>query len=657
MDLTTIVVAHDSGPQLAACLASVRREVEVLGLEAEFIVVDNASRDGAPQSLADVTLLRNERNRGFGAAANQGFVAGSARHVLLLNPDAELADGALAPLLAAVDAGAALAAPALVLPDGSQQESPRRFYDLAAVAARRTPFGRTRTGRDAAARHTDTPARGPVDWVTGAAMLLDRDAVPGAGPFDERYFLYFEDVDLCRRLRAEGREVVFEPDARVLHRFGAGSRRQVPWNPLLWHHLQSGARYAHRWSARRWAARWWRGPAVHGLGLLLTAAFLTLLAGVFGLAQAPLVGAGAALITILRPPRIVGRRPLNSPLFDATALTLLALTVAPLTTALPFALVSAAALRAWARSKDVLRRSSRDRTVLLAGDPEPASAIERALRDDPGERLVVSGFVPLDPTAPDGPTPRLRGWNEVESIARDLRVDAVLLAGSPDSLARMAGGVAALRRAGVECSYVLTGPQELLQGERPDALAGLPMLALGAGAESRIAERLVRSAEWVASALGLLVLLPLTPLLLALAALASRERPLHRVPRVGRHERPFGMWRLRSGPDGESGGGALGRFLRRSHLDELPQLLNVLVGEMRLVGPRPVPPGVAERLEPHERARFAVPPGISGMWQLDRLRRWRLEQMITSDLLYLLRWSPRLDARILLETLLGRRTP
>ena len=101
----------------------------------------------------------------------------------------------------------------------------------------------------------------------------------------------------------------------------------------------------------------------------------------------------------------------------------------------------------------------------------------------------------------------------------------------------------------------------------------------------------------------------------------------------------------------------MGALLRRWHLDELPQLWNVARGQMRLVGPRPVPQQVAEALQPHERARFAVKPGITGMWQLDRLRRWRLDQMITSDLLYLLRWSPALDVRILAETLLGRRHP
>jgi lipopolysaccharide/colanic/teichoic acid biosynthesis glycosyltransferase len=78
---------------------------------------------------------------------------------------------------------------------------------------------------------------------------------------------------------------------------------------------------------------------------------------------------------------------------------------------------------------------------------------------------------------------------------------------------------------------------------------------------------------------------------------------------------------------------------------------------MALVGPRPIAPRTAATLDDWQRARFVVRPGITGVWQLDRLRRWRLEQMITSDLLYVLRRSPAMDIRLLAQTLLGRRNP
>ena len=152
--VSAIVVAHDSGPALDRCLRSVRAELDREGLRGEILLVDNASRDGAVHRAADahtgLVVLRNETNRGFGAAVNQGFRASSGEHVLLLNPDAELAGGALGRLYRTLQdhPRAALAAPRLTLPDGSRQESPRRFYDLGAVLARRTGWGRSGPGQE-----------------------------------------------------------------------------------------------------------------------------------------------------------------------------------------------------------------------------------------------------------------------------------------------------------------------------------------------------------------------------------------------------------------------------------------------------------------------------------------------------------------------------
>jgi N-acetylglucosaminyl-diphospho-decaprenol L-rhamnosyltransferase len=655
-DLSAVVVAHDSGPDLQACVESIRREARAAGLHTEVIVVDNASQDGAVAGLDGVRVVANATNRGYGAAANQGFRAGRADRVLFLNPDATLEPGSLSALMLAVE-DAALAAPRLELHDGSAQESPRAFYDVESVLARRTPYGRTASGRRAAERHLPTSQeRGDVDWVTGAAMLLRRDAVGAAGPFDERYFLYFEDVDLCRRLRATGHRVVFEPAATVRHRFGAGSRRQVPWNPLLWHHVVSGLRYAGRWSEGLWETRWWR-TAVESLSVAL-------LQGVaFGLITgSPWLAAAGAL---LAPPprRRLGRRPLPSPIAQllvlglAAALTLpspasvlVAATVGTLSLQVAHRLLRAVRLR-W------LRGRGHRANVLIAGEPDRADHAERSLRENVDEGLVSVGFVPLDAAAEGGPSPRLPDWSRVADAAADLRADGVLLAASPSSLARMAGGVASLRERGIECAWVLTEHDELAQSDAPDLLGGLPLVRLGDN--SRVAGVGVRIVERLLAVIGLVLLAPIAPLLLLFARFASGTSPIQRLDRVGVDLAPFGMWRLRSGPDGEgdAGGGRLGALLRRWHVDELPQLLNVVGGDMRLVGPRPVHPDLVDRLTRHEQARFSVPPGITGMWQLDRLRRWRLDQMIRSDLLYVLRWTPRLDGRILVETLLGRRNP
>lgn len=680
IDVTAIVVAHDSGSDLRRCLSSFRRELDLGGLAGEVVLVDNASRDAAPQEAAElpwVTLVSNSRNRGFGAAVNQGFRLARGRRVLLLNPDVELCAGSLLRLLGALDSdpGAGLAAPALLLPDGTRQPSPRRFYDLPAVLAQRTRFGRMARGRRALVHHLmlDGPPPGTVDWVTGAAMLLDPGSVPQDGPFDERYFLYFEDVDLCRRLRAQGRTVRFEPEAVVRHVFARGSRLHVPWNPLLWHHLRSGLLYAARWSGALWSSRWWRvpgrilaGAALRALVLLAAATALACpgpapLLALLGLAVLPGVAEGR--LGSARLPGLAG----SAAALAGAGVVGLALSGVPI--GLPslaraglWALCSAALIDITRRTARRLRRSLRrlglgHTTCLLAGDPQAASLLLRSIREQPGEGLEVAGFVPLDPLAQGGPTPRLASWDRVEETARDLRAQGVLLAGSADDLARAAGGVDRLRRAGVEVAFALTGSVELLQPEDARQVAGHPLMPLGAGAEARVAEALSSLLGRAFAAAGLLLLLPLVPVLALASLLASGRSPLLRLPRSGRDLRPFSMLKLRSGPGegGDSGGGRIGAFLRAVHADELPQIWNVIVGQMCLVGPRPTEPFVAERLRPWEAARFRLKPGITGVWQIDRLRRWRLEQMIASDLLYVLRWSPRLDARILVETVLGRR--
>lgn len=678
-DLSAIVVAYNSGPGLRRCLDSVRREALAEGITAELVVVDNASRDGCVDGLDGVEVLRNEENRGFGAAANQGFRRARGARILLLNPDARLAEGSLGPLLRELDADPshALAAPTLRLPDGAIQESPRRFYDLPAVLAQRTPWGDTAAGQRARDHHlmrdADLGAPRTVDWVTGAAMLLDRRAVGADGPFDERFFLYFEDVDLCRRLGASGASVRFVPEAVVEHDHARGSRAHQPWNPLLWQHVLSGVLYAERWSGRAWGSRWWRA----GLARLARAASRAGLLAAVGLALGlPLAWTALAAVValVLLPSRrlpAVGEAPAPSVVSTGIAVaggSLAALGVATLTS-LPapglaalatFAGLGAASLiggsvLARAAVRALRRRGFFYRSCLVAGPADDASALVDALAENPASGLSVLGYVPLDALSLGGPTPRLRDWSHVEQVAADLRADTVLLCGSHDDLARSAEGVVRLREHGVSSAFVLSGTSELLQEEAASTLAGLPVLTLGAGAEARVLRALRGAVDRCVAALAAVAVVPLVAAL-ALVSLVRFRSVFVAAERIGQGGAPFAMWRLRTGPtpEGDTGGGALGALLRRLHLDELPQLLNVVRGEMSLVGPRPVTRDVWDRLEPHERARCLVRPGITGMWQLDRLRRWRLEQMIVSDLLYLLRWSPRLDLRILARTLLGR---
>ena len=226
--LTWIVVAHDSAGDLVTLLPSLRAAVDgwrERGFSAEVIVVDNASTDGSAD-LAETEVrddpaaswLRVRRlahNSGFGAALN--LIAAEARSPWLAfsNADVEVPAGGLALLptvLAAADPDVALLGPAILAPTGALESSVGRFPTLARLVA-----GRRRPRADRGRLPAEEQAAGDVEWLTGACLFARREAFAELGGFDERFFLYYEDVDLAARVRAAGHRVVYEPALRLVH--------------------------------------------------------------------------------------------------------------------------------------------------------------------------------------------------------------------------------------------------------------------------------------------------------------------------------------------------------------------------------------------------------------------------------------------------------
>jgi GT2 family glycosyltransferase len=207
--------------------ASNRRQVEV-------IVVDNASSDGSADAIAEhfpnVRLVRSAENIGFGRANNLAADLAAGEHLLLLNSDAALDPGALDVLAASLDADASVgcAAPRLHFPDGAPQPScapfPAPFSEAMAALGidrwllpHRTP---DRYGRRVWAATRPLP----VDWATGACLLVRRAALHGEPLFDTRFFMYSEETDLCLRLRRRGYATLFVPEASAMHVGGASGR-------------------------------------------------------------------------------------------------------------------------------------------------------------------------------------------------------------------------------------------------------------------------------------------------------------------------------------------------------------------------------------------------------------------------------------------------
>jgi GT2 family glycosyltransferase len=285
-DVAVIVVNFNSSALARRAVESAAADL-ALGASAgtsivwTAIVVDNGSRDhgAALDALPRTTVIQNARNVGFGAAVNQAARTTNARLLWLLNPDCEVLPGAFATLAATLDrhADCAIAAPQLLNPDGTTQASARgkpgawtglfgrntlltRVFPSSPMARRNLPAA------DLVASGVESAA---VDWVMGAAMLVRREAFDLVGGFDERYFLYWEDADLCTRLRARGLLTRYVPGARVAHEGGASARTESREATRAFHrsaylyyatHLVPSPWHPARWFARAAlsARAWWR---------------------------------------------------------------------------------------------------------------------------------------------------------------------------------------------------------------------------------------------------------------------------------------------------------------------------------------------------------------------------------------------------------------
>lgn len=274
-----VVVNYESGPLLAACVDSL-----VADGVARVVVVDNGSADGSVDALdpsgGRVAVVRPGRNVGYGAAVNRGAAAVGGDLFLVCNPDLLIVPGLVQALegAAATTPGAAVVGPVVRDPDGTRYPSARRFPSLVDAAGHAflgrfrpdNPFTRRYHGASAAGSGRPSGPAVPTDWVSGACMLIRRQAFEEVGGFDEGYFMYAEDVDLCWRLRRSGWSVIWTGAGEVVHIQGASTARH-PWRMLVEHH-RSLFRFAVR-SSSGWRRLTLPLVAVAlGLRLLVTAA-------------------------------------------------------------------------------------------------------------------------------------------------------------------------------------------------------------------------------------------------------------------------------------------------------------------------------------------------------------------------------------------------
>lgn len=215
-DVSVSIVNTNNRELLLACLESLRPNVGS-DVGVEVVVLDNASEDGSAEAVRarfpEVRVIAQEFRAGFGANHNTVIRATASRYLYVLNEDTTSGDWGFARLVAEMDAHSRTAAlgPRLVYPDGRHQRSAWRFPTPAVSL-----LGLPTLGKFGINQSSGTRPRS-VDWVAGAAFLLRREALNDVGVFDEAFFIYFEEVDLCLRLRQAGWEVRYFPGVTVVH--------------------------------------------------------------------------------------------------------------------------------------------------------------------------------------------------------------------------------------------------------------------------------------------------------------------------------------------------------------------------------------------------------------------------------------------------------
>jgi N-acetylglucosaminyl-diphospho-decaprenol L-rhamnosyltransferase len=236
-DLSIVIVNWNVRELLRHCLDSIMSNLQppTSNFQIEVIVVDNASSDGSVAMLEkefpQVRLIANGENLGFTVGNNQGIAISRGRYILLLNPDTEIVGDVLTTMVEYMDDHPQVGAlgPKLLNPDGSIQSSRRRFPTLATAFLESTILQQWFPDNAVLRRYYihDRPDDEvqEVDWVTGACLLVRRETMEEVGLLDEGFFMYSEELDWCRRIKAQGWEIAYLPTAEVTHHGGQSSEQ------------------------------------------------------------------------------------------------------------------------------------------------------------------------------------------------------------------------------------------------------------------------------------------------------------------------------------------------------------------------------------------------------------------------------------------------
>ena len=237
-EVSIIIVSFNTSQLLKECLQTLAQEAG--DIRYETIIIDNASQDGSAEMVAQefpqVKLIRSSVNLGFAAANNLGFAQARGDYVVLLNSDAFLKPQALPRAVAYMRADPTIGAGGarLIGSDGSWQPSARQFPSILnhflTISGLAAKYHRSRFFGRADRTWADHNQAAQADWVPGAFFIIPRRVLEQVGYFDEQFFLYYEEVDLCKRIKSAGYKIWYWPDVIVVHLGGESSKTLTQLN-------------------------------------------------------------------------------------------------------------------------------------------------------------------------------------------------------------------------------------------------------------------------------------------------------------------------------------------------------------------------------------------------------------------------------------------
>ena len=717
MDLTVAIINYNTRDHLRRCLDTMPEQVR--GEPLKVVVIDNASPDNsaamvATQYRSRVELVANRANVGFARAANQALARSTTRYLLVLNADIEVTEEALEALYDFMEdtPEAGLAGARLVDAEGNLQYSCRSFYTAQAILWRRTPLGKLmpnhRCLRDHLMLDWDHEDERTVDWLQGACLMMRREAMEQIGGMDERFFLYFEDVDLARRMAEAGWGVHYVPQAEMTHHYRRGSHGGLLSREKL-HHIASGVRYLTKWSS--WARTLGRFIGGGGLVLLLLLDLVLINGGFVSCLVAreqlpgprpasmiklsnfyPFLGVvSVALVAaffstgLYRPER--SQDWLGTTAQTVKAVTWVALAGSVLLLLVPtyrsgvvasrlllilyyFFLILSVCLSRLA-IKGVLRSLWRQhvmlRRIVVVGEADPTRLMADAIRAEPITGYEVADVLPM----PEGNGEDIDKAlvDEFKERLSSLQPGGVVFVAHRLSFRSYVPLVLESLERNLEVRVATSLDLFPYMAERSGEICGQPAADVTRTPMYGVKCLAKRVTDVLCSTVGLVLTLPVLVFFGVLIKLHDRGPAFFFQDRMGKGGRRFKIIKLRTmavdavvDQEANEAEGPLthvpndprvtpiGRWLRFHKIDELPQLLNVLLGHMSMVGPRPPIEEEVREYSEWQKGRLFVRPGLTGLWQIDKKRKWRFNEMVELDLQYILNWSLMLDYSVMIRT-------